>query len=59
MLYVLSTFMLVFAGREITMNKSSRIIVASFIMQFFAYISTVVASHPDTLEWLEKIVGWQ
>lgn len=59
MLYILSTFMVVFSGREITMNNGSKVVIASFVMQFASYLMTIVASHSDALQWLELTTGWK
>lgn len=56
-LYILSSFMTVFAGREMTMSSGSKIIVATFLMQSIASMMTIVASNADALEWMSIVTG--
>lgn len=56
MLYVFSTFMTVFAGRELTMSKGSSVVLATFFLQLFAFMLTIASSNTFALDWIAGIL---
>lgn len=58
MLYTFSTFLAVFLGRELTMNRGSYVVIASFVVQFFAFVTTIVASDGPAVEWATVLMGF-
>ena len=59
MLYVFSTFMTVFAGRELTISKNSNVVIATFILQFVAFMLTIAASIPYSVGVIADVLGWE
>lgn len=59
MLYVFSTFMTVFAGRELTMSKGSSVVLATFFLQLFAFSLTIASSNSMMLGWVATIMGME
>lgn len=59
MLYVFSTFMVVFAGRELTMSKGSSVVLATFFLQLFSFMLTIASSNTMALDWMAMIMGWE
>jgi hypothetical protein len=53
--YIFSTFLVVFAGREFTLSKSDRIVISCFAFSIIPFILVVVSSSWDFLRWLSKI----
>jgi hypothetical protein len=53
--YILATFLVVFAGREFTLSKSDRIVIACFAFSVIPFILAVVSSSWDFLRWLSKV----
>ena len=57
MIYIFSTFMVVFAGREITVSKNSSVVVAAFFLQLLAFILTIIASTPRALGYVAGMMN--
>ncbi len=59
MLYVFSTFMTVFAGRELTLSKGSNVVLATFFLQLFSFMLTIASSNSMMLRWIAAIMGME
>lgn len=53
-MYVFSTFMAVFCGRELTLNRGSGVVIASFLLSFLAFNLTILASNKKMLYYIAK-----